>query len=179
MTPPAQRIVLQKPLLWGQRAVELKALRSQWSTKKKAVDEKLTKRKHVVDILKWVRRDDDPEIGLDALKRKITPDGRYIDCAKWFLESREFQAWSQGFQTLRDPDLEFRPVLWIRGPYGTGKTTLMYVINVRRMDFLIGVQVSRCLPSEGASCEWTARETSSSDRIFLQRQQHRNPASGS
>jgi hypothetical protein len=128
MTPSGQRTVLQKPLLWGQRASQLKALRSQWSTKKKAVDEKLAKRKHVVEVLKKIPKEDDPEIGLDALKRKITPDGRYADCAKWFLESTEFQAWSQGFQTLRDPDLEFKPVLWIRGPYGTGKTTLVYVI---------------------------------------------------
>ena len=97
---------------------------------------------------KWIKKEGDPEPQLDVIKRRVMPDGEYENAAQWFLDGPEFEAWCDGFLSP-----ECRPaakrVLWLRGTYGTGKTTLLYHTYSALKgspEFHVGSRVLRVVP---------------------------------
>ena len=97
---------------------------------------------------KWIKKDGDPEPRLDTIKRRVMPDGRYEDAAHWFLDGLEFRAWCDSFLGLEYSPAAKR-VLWLRGTYGTGKTTLLYHTYSalkEKPEFHFGSRVLRIVP---------------------------------
>ena len=70
-------------------------------------------------------KDGDPEPRIDTIRRRVMPDGKYKHAAQWFLDGPEFRAWCDNFLSS-DCSPAAKRVLWLRGTYGTGKTTLLY-----------------------------------------------------
>ena len=112
------------------------------------MEDKLSRDTDIVKVGKWIKKDGDPEPQLDIIKRRVMPDGEYKDAAQWFLDRPEFEAWCDGFLSP-----ECRPaakrVLWLRGTYGTGKTTLLYHTYSTLRDkpeFHFGSKVVRIVP---------------------------------
>ena len=109
------------------RLTVLRDHKSIWTSKKKLVEETLAGEEDIVKVLKWIRQDDDPEESLREIGSRVTSDGRYPNCAEWILGGKEFQDWSRYWF----PEGKQRPskrMMWVNGPYGTGKTTIMYVL---------------------------------------------------
>ena len=110
------------------------------------MEEEIKSDSHVTDVQKWVRAEGDSELTLDDFKEKLQPDGKYGDAAEWFLESPELETWCEKFQAAPEPNNSTKDesaadrgsasdevnhnspkrVLWLRGGYGTGKTTVLY-----------------------------------------------------
>lgn len=96
-----------------------------WTGSKKVLEDQLLLDDNTVKVRKWIKKDEDPEPGLDTIKRRVMPNGQYGDAAQWFLNRPEFESWSNKF--LRPGRAtNHKRVLWIWGTYGTGKTTLLY-----------------------------------------------------
>jgi hypothetical protein len=78
-----------------------------------------------VEVQRWIKKEDDPEPSLGALRERVMPDGRYGDAAQWLIYGSKFNAWCESFEPVKEQQA-FKRVLWLRGGYGTGKTTLLY-----------------------------------------------------
>ena len=118
-------------MLWESRAKEISRQRSRWTGSKKACEEKLSRDDHIRKVLDWIEKADDPQPTLRTIKRRVMPENRYQDAGRWFLDGDEFTAWRNTFQNSGAGSGNKR-VLWVKGPYGTGKTTLLYVYNTLR-----------------------------------------------
>lgn len=105
---------------------ELKSYKTKWSSQKKILDDKIVADDNISKVLDWIKKKDGSELSLDDIREKVTSGGRYKNSAVWFLNGPEFQSWSSNFQRARSRDQSNR-VLWIKGGYGTGKTTIMSV----------------------------------------------------
>ena len=116
-----------KILEYDSRLATLKDYKTQWASKKKTMEDKLTLNKAIAEILNWIKQDGDPEKSLREIGNKVTSKERYQNCAQWILSRPEFQDWSKGWYPLEDRRASKR-VIWINGPYGTGKTTIVYVV---------------------------------------------------
>lgn len=130
-----------KILEYDSRLVTLKEHKSQWASKKKLMEDKLTSDKDIAEILNWIKQDGDPEKSLREIANKVTSKERYQNCAQWILSRPEFQDWSKGWYPLEKQTASKR-VIWINGPYGTGKTTIVYVallIHLRLSDLGIAI----------------------------------------
>ena len=103
----------------------MKRQKNKWTGMKKDLEDKLSNDKHNVKVQKWIKMNSDPEPQLDTIKRRVMPDGKYEDVAQWFLGTTQFKAWCDTIRTPERPPAA-KPVLWLRGTYGTGKTTLLY-----------------------------------------------------
>jgi hypothetical protein len=104
------------------------------------MEEKLSADDNVATVLTWIKDPDDTESTLAYIENKISPKGRYTSYAQWFLDASEFKAWSKGFLPLEhENENENRPqqVSWLNGPYGTGKTTAMFVPYPYLMIFVL------------------------------------------
>lgn len=110
---------------WESDANEIKRQKTRWTSMKKDLEDKLSADKHNVEVQKWIKKDGDPEPQIGTIKRRVMPDGNYEDAAKWFLDTSQFRAWCDNFREPESPPAAKR-VLWVRGTYGTGKTTLLY-----------------------------------------------------
>lgn len=137
-----------KYVAWERDAKEIKRQKDTWTAKKKILEDELSADKNVVEVRKWIKKDGDPEPRLDTIRRRVMPDGRYEDAAHWFLDGPEFRAWCETFLSS-----EFSPaakrVLWLRGSYGTGKTTLLYHTYSalkEEPEFHFGSRVLRVVP---------------------------------
>ena len=98
-----------------------------WASKKKMIEETLAGEEDIAKVLKWIQQDGDPEKSLREIGSTVTSEGRYPNCAEWILRGKEFRDWSRHWfpgETQRSS----RRMIWVNGPYGTGKTTIMYVI---------------------------------------------------
>lgn len=135
-----------KMAVWEDDQDSIKRSVGQWIRIEKTMEKKIKSDEHVTKVRKWIRVEGDPESTLDGLKKNANPDGRYNDAAEWFLEISEFEAWCRAFQTggervgltTHEPDANTatandiatkqpsKRVLWLRGGYGTGKTTVFY-----------------------------------------------------
>lgn len=113
-----------KTLDWESKASDVKRNRTRWATKKKAIEDKLSFDENVQKVLAWIRKDDDPELPLESIRKTVTSEGRYEEAAQWFLDRDEFATWNTTSQTLPEKQKPKR-VLWVKGPYGTGKTTIL------------------------------------------------------
>jgi hypothetical protein len=111
---------------WEKQAAQLESSRTRFAAKKKTIEDKLVAEAHVSKVLKWIKKEGDPELGLEDIRIKVTRNGRYDRSAQWFFDEPEFQAWSSRFQTTKSQHpAESKSTLWVNGTYGTGKTTLM------------------------------------------------------
>ena len=70
------------------------------------------------DVLTWLYPQD-PINDHDEILNRTKVSSIYSNSGQWFIESEEFQRWSD--QRV----VETSPVLWVRGTVGTGKTTLI------------------------------------------------------
>ena len=101
-----------------------------------------------MEVRKWIKKDDDPEPGLGTIRRRVMPDGKHEDAAQWFLDGPEFRAWCDTFLSSECSPAAKR-VLWLRGTYGTGKTTLLYhtySVLKEKPEFHFGIRVLRIVP---------------------------------
>ena len=94
------------------------------------MEEKLSGFDHVTGVLGKIRNLDDPEESLRSLDDEATSVGRYKDSASWILDSQTFKLWSQKFDSLEpsistNSDTVSKPILWVSGSYGVGKTTVV------------------------------------------------------
>ena len=140
------RELSDKMAVWESEQADIKRLVGDWTRIKKTMEEQIKSDKYVTDVRHWVRAEGDSELTLEDFKEKLEPDGKYGDAAEWFLESPEFETWCETFQAAPEPNdpAESEPtddrrfasdavnrnspkrVLWLRGGYGTGKTTVLY-----------------------------------------------------
>jgi hypothetical protein len=111
---------------WDLQVIRLKSYRSSLTTKRKIVEDTVATHGIVAEVLKWIRDQEDPEQPLGDIETKVTSDGRYKDSGQWFLGSKDFETWMNGFR-LHDGENESKRVLWLNGSYGTGKTTILYI----------------------------------------------------
>ena len=112
---------------YDRRLTKLKDHKSMWASKKKLIEETLAGEEDIAKVLKWIQQDGDPEKSLREIGSRVTSEGRYPNCAEWILRGKEFRDWSRHWfpgETQRSS----RRMIWVNGPYGTGKTTIMYVI---------------------------------------------------
>ena len=101
-----------------------------------------------MEVRKWIKKDGDPEPRLDTIRRRVMPDGKYEDAAHWFLDGPEFRAWCEPFLSSECSPAAKR-MLWLRGTYGTGKTTLLYHTYSalkEKPEFHFGSRVLRIVP---------------------------------
>lgn len=110
---------------WESKAKEIKWQHRAWTTKRKEMEDRLLALKNTTEVRKWIQKDGDPEPGLDTIKARVMPDGRYENAAEWFLKRPEFQDWRDNFRNPKRT-ANAKRVLWLQGTYGTGKTTLLY-----------------------------------------------------
>ena len=94
------------------------------------MEEKISGFDHVTSVLGKIRRLDDPEESLRSLDDEATSVGRYKDSASWILDNQIFKLWSQKFDSLEPSisttsDTMSKPILWVSGSYGVGKTTVV------------------------------------------------------
>jgi hypothetical protein len=125
---------------YNTRLAKLKDHKSYWASQKKLMEDKLTSDKDIAEILNWIKQDGDPEKSLREIGNKVTSQERYQNCAQWILSRPEFQDWSKGWYPLENQGAS-KPVIWINGPYGTGKTTIVYValLHLRLSDLGIAI----------------------------------------
>lgn len=113
--------------------------------KKDRLEKKLSADEHTVKVLKWIKEDSDPEQSLASIKKTVTSEGRHEKCAEWFLDGPEFGNWYNAAQTLGSQHKsKSKQVLWIRGGYGTGKTTILSVSSLYIMKFSNRYPVTMC-----------------------------------
>jgi hypothetical protein len=116
-------VLLNDPARWEQEVRSLKSLRSELSIERKLIDESVAAQESFKKYLQWIKKDDDSEQSLEDIEDYVNPQ-RYTRNAEWFISSPEFVSWSKSFA---DPNAFKQPTraLWISGPYGTGKTTIV------------------------------------------------------
>jgi len=123
---------------WASQAAELKILREVVTADRKRMEEKLTTDDNVANVLKWIKKEDDSEPSLMEVRAKVTSDGRYDQAAQWFVQSQGFQDWVSPLH--HEDSQESKRVLWLRGAYGTGKTTILSVFSPRTLSVLTSTQ---------------------------------------
>jgi hypothetical protein len=119
-------IFLKKIIKWKGIFSDLKRDRQLCLSVKKAIDDKLTADKTYIEVLKCIRKEGDPEQGLDSIMGRASSQGRFLEYGQWLLEVPQFKGWANRFQYAKSTE-ETKRALWIRGNYGTGKTTLVLV----------------------------------------------------
>lgn len=117
---------------WQEKVNVLKDERASWIAERKVMDEILSRLEKVTEVLNWLKSADDHENSPRWLRNRVTSQGRHIDSASWILKDQSFEAWSKDFFPVKPSvsttsDLKPKPVLWVSGSYGVGKTTIVYV----------------------------------------------------
>lgn len=136
------RKVTDEVLAWASNAKALERLKTDWSTEKKALEEAVAYDKNTTDVFRWFRLQGDPEPTMEELARRVMPGKQRRAAGLWFTDSEIFAEWCAAFQALSlqspsEEDMQLAEssyvadqlshrVLWLRGGYGTGKTTLLY-----------------------------------------------------
>ena len=112
---------------YDRRLANLKNDKLMWASKKKLIEDTLAGERDIAEVIKWIQQDGDPEKSLREIGSRVTSEGRYPNCAEWILTRKEFRDWSRHWfpEETRRPS---KRVIWVNGPYGTGKTTIMYVV---------------------------------------------------
>ena len=117
---------------WEAGIKTLKSIRGNLASKKKLIEDKVLEIREINDVLKWIKHDDDREPGQNVIAGRMPSEKQYGDYAQWFLsspDSPEFQAWTEEIKTPKD-NQSSKQALWLTGPYGTGKTTVLYVLFI-------------------------------------------------
>lgn len=111
---------------WESKYADIKTRIGKVTNMKKRMEDSIKNLEHTVKVRNWIKTKDDPEPPLIDIKEKVMPDGNYEDAASWLLECSDFTRWREAYQH----NTQTKRVLWIRGGYGTGKTTLLYHVYV-------------------------------------------------
>jgi hypothetical protein len=111
---------------WKQAAKNLKRDKDLCSSVKKRIDDTLAASKSRSEVLKWIKKPGDPELGLADILEKGPSKRKDREYGQWLLETTEFKGWANGYRRVKSME-ETKRALWIRGNYGTGKTTLVSV----------------------------------------------------
>jgi spore cortex formation protein SpoVR/YcgB (stage V sporulation) len=115
-------------VVWDDMVKDIKRVRDTLSRRRKGIEEEEALGDKVAKILEWIKQKDDPEQSMSKIETEVTSEGRSETYAQWFLNLHEYRAWSEGFRKREDMETQSEPVsprvLWIKGFYGTGKTTI-------------------------------------------------------
>ena len=140
--------MIKKVDQWESNEKRLKLRAAKWSKQKKEIEDQIKDNEKIAEVRNWMREETDPEPTLKSLAEKIMPDGCYRDAAQWLTETGEFVSWctwlqEQDISESQAPERrdevpetghlisdhaksDEKRVLWLRGGYGSGKTTIMY-----------------------------------------------------
>jgi hypothetical protein len=88
-------------------------------------EKKLEADKFIREVLIWIRKVDNPSPSLEQVQERVMPEGHHGDAARWLIDSAPFKDWSNLLKG-RTESPESKRLLWVRGTYGTGKTTALY-----------------------------------------------------
>jgi hypothetical protein len=137
-----------KILEWQTQANALKRDKASWATERKSLDDKLAADEFIVKVRAELKKKEDPELSLDFIRKTVTSQGRYENSTPWLFENGAFNNWcNTSPATANQP--AFKRVLWIKGGYGTGKTTLLYHVYSAlkyRADFSAPGEVRQIAP---------------------------------
>ena len=140
--------MIKKMEQWESNEKGLKLRATKWLKQKKEIEDQIKNDEKIAEVRNWMREETDPEPTLKSLAEKIMPDGCYRGAAQWLTETGEFDSWciwlqEQDISKSQAPErrdeapetghlitnhakFDEKRVLWLRGGYGTGKTTIMY-----------------------------------------------------
>ena len=118
---------------WKKAAQDLKYARDCCSSQKKRIEDQLAAVKSWNEVLQWIKKVDDPELGFEYILENGPSKKRdhEYEYGQWLLDTIEFKGWANKFRRLKSAD-ETKRVLWIRGNYGTGKSTLVSVVRFNK-----------------------------------------------
>jgi flagellar biosynthesis GTPase FlhF len=116
----------RKALVWKSDMEVLRMHRGDFTARKKEMDEKLARAKQDEEIIQWIKKKGDPERLLHEIEEQVTSRGRYKNTANWFSTRPEYKLWWVSLEATEDSS-EQKRALWLSGPYGYGKTTIMFV----------------------------------------------------
>ncbi|PVI02512.1 hypothetical protein DM02DRAFT_701681 [Periconia macrospinosa] len=129
---------------WEEWAKDLKLQRDDLTLRRKNVEFRIVQDTKLGKILDWVQGPENPEPSLDFIRESVLPDHRYDDTAEWFLNSAEYLEWRRSVLDI-DSGQSSKRVLWLCGPYGTGKTTI-YMQTLQRLENESTPTQSRIIP---------------------------------
>ena len=118
--------------VWEGNSKALARKRKDWLGTKKLLELKLSEDKRMVEVLKWVgvKTELDAKSARERVRNRVVPDGSVYDTAvSWFLGGYEFLDWCKDIQSVSENGRDAKKALWVKGVYGSGKTTLMYVVS--------------------------------------------------
>jgi hypothetical protein len=112
---------------WIKMFGELKRYKALCASHKKIIDDSLSADKTSAEMLGWVKKKEDPELGLEVVMEIASSKGRYTEYGQWILDTPEFNGWAKTFRHVDSPGAA-RRAFWIHGSYGTGKSSLVFVL---------------------------------------------------
>ena len=95
-----------------------------------------------------MKKEGDPELPLHFIGKTVMSAGRYNCAASWLFENEDFLGWCNP-STIKADHPASKRVLWIKGAFGTGKTTLLYHAYTAlryRTEFSVPGEVLRIVP---------------------------------
>ncbi|KAF7512647.1 hypothetical protein GJ744_000908 [Endocarpon pusillum] len=126
--------ILAKRVVWQDELIKLRSIDAWCKARKEVMDAESKFQKDNASILGWITKTDQKQEH-KALRYDLGIDNVFRDCGMWLFATPEYRSWKEA----RDAS---RPVLWLRGTVGTGKTTLMCrVIEELREEFEYEVHV--------------------------------------
>lgn len=130
------RKLSNQPLAWDSHAKAISRLKSEWTSEKKSLEDRVAYDKNTVEVRAWIKgKEEDPEPTISELAKRVMPEDHYANGADWLFGEDEFKNWCSFLQvseqnatqsTPQTPAQPIKRVLWLRGGLGTGKTTLLY-----------------------------------------------------
>lgn len=105
---------------------DLKRYKALCASQKKLIDDSLSADETNAKILRSIKKEGDPELGLGVVMEMASSKGRYTEYGQWILNTPEFNGWAKTFRHVDSPE-EARRAFWIHGSYGTGKSSLVFV----------------------------------------------------
>ncbi|ERF72750.1 hypothetical protein EPUS_04803 [Endocarpon pusillum Z07020] len=125
-----RRLIADK-VKWQNMLKELRAIEAQCKACKEVMDAESKFQKDNASILAWITNTNQKR-DHELLRASLGIDKVYKDCGKWLFITPEYHNWKKGRPASK-------PVLWLKGTVGTGKTTLMCrAIEELREDFKYG-----------------------------------------
>ncbi|KAI1770215.1 hypothetical protein F4818DRAFT_446510 [Hypoxylon cercidicola] len=114
--------LISGPAEWDRDYQKLSDQNSVCSELKSRVESELKRHEANVAVLDWIRdRSKDPEPAHQTVRERTGIDDSTSMAGKWFLETEEFSTW---IDQIRRNEAD-KSTFWLKGPMGTGKTTLM------------------------------------------------------
>lgn len=112
---------------WEVSAQDMSRRKATWNKQKAGLEKELESDKAIKEVLKWIKKEDDPEQPLEIIGDRVTSSGRFARAGQWVLDSATFREWEVNLRKSTS-DHDAKRVIWLHGTLGTGKTTIMYRI---------------------------------------------------